>query len=198
MRTGYWKLVWHQIRRPRLFLRDHHRLIFRLHLSISFDSKSIRPKDWSTDIMSFDDPWRMIDYLRRGFNMILSTLAALHQSETEPLIVIHHFENPADSFFKQSSFNLLNVISIEIAKNYDFNVFWLVGFWSNRNSPLWSRQKQSFVIWIKSLFLQISGPAEHFPSFGSIQISIAYVDFQMTRGSNLTKNKLFLHLKILS
>ena len=115
MRTGYWKLVWHQIRRPRLFLRDHHQLIFRLHLSISFDSKSIRPKDWSTDIMSFDDPWRMIDYLRRGFNMILSTLAALHQSETEPLIVIHHFENPADSFFKQSSFNLLNVISIEIA-----------------------------------------------------------------------------------
>ena len=119
MRTGYWKLVWHQIRRPRLFLRDHHQLIFRLHLSFSFDSKSIRPKDWSTDIMSFDDPWRMTDYLRRGFKVMpysSSNQMSRDWWTNEKLRRKHLFENPPDSFFKQSSFNLLNVISIEIAK----------------------------------------------------------------------------------
>ena len=74
--------------------------------------------------------------------------------------------------------------------------FWLVEFWLVENSPLWSRQKQSLVIWMKSLFLHISGPAEHFPSFGSIQISIALTGFNllsMVMGSILTKN-IFLNL----
>ena len=87
--------------------------------------------------------------------------------------------NRPDWIGNENRFPVKGPISALKFTHFRFSIFIVILIGWNRDVPLWSRQKQSFVIWIKSLFLHISGPAEHFPSFGSIQISIAKLSFQI-------------------